>query len=266
MPYADSRGTRIHYTIEGLEDAPVLVLLRGLARSSRYWLDFRELLARRYRVVLIDNRGVERSDSPRPPYTTATMADDAAAVLDHAAIERAHVFGISLGGMIAQELALRHPDRVDKLVLAATTPGGRKARSTPLRSVYVLLRGGTMPFDRAIHYTASVVLAPAFAQERGDILQTWIDLATSEPPPFRGLLGQFLAAARHDAWDRLHHIAHSTLVITGDEDRLIPSQNSYLLLSRLKDARLHIVDGGGHDFVTELPEQTTRVVSTFLDR
>jgi 3-oxoadipate enol-lactonase len=264
MPFARHGRIRLYYELDGPENAPALVLVRGFARSSAYWLDLRHNLARRFRLLLLDNRGVGRSDTPRPPYSTTSMADDVVAAMDASGIPRAHVFGLSMGGMIAQWVALRHPQRVERLVLAATSPGGRGARAVPLRARLSLLRSGAMPFERAIRYTAPWVLAPEFRARRPDILDTWAALAATEPPTFAGLAGQILAVARHDAWEDLPQIRARTLVVTGDADRLIPPVNSHRMAGRLPRSALHVFDGAGHDFPTELPEETASVVEDFL--
>ena len=127
MPFATARNARIHYTVHGDRRGTPVVLLQGLGLSSRFWFDVPELLSEDAetprRVIAVDNRGTGRSDKPRTPWTMSTMADDVAAVLDDAGVEGAFVVGISMGGMIAQHVALRHPTRVKGLVLLATTAG-----------------------------------------------------------------------------------------------------------------------------------------------
>ncbi len=264
MPFARSGRVRIHYETLGDPGAPPLVLIRGLARSARYWVDFHELCAERFHVVLVDNRGVGFSDAPPPPYSTAAMADDVVAVLDDAGIGRAHVLGISLGGMIAQWVAARHPGRVSRLVLGCTTSGGRLGGTTPLAASLALLRGGTMPFHDAMRYTAEYVCAERFLAERPEVIDQWVEIARREPPPFAGLLGQILAAARHDCSRHLARIGAPTLVVTGDADRLIPPIHSYRLAARLPRARLRVLPGAGHDFPTEVPEAAAALVTRFL--
>ena len=264
MPFARSGGVRIHYELLGPEDATPLVMLRGLARSARYWVDVPELLAERFRVVLMDNRGVGYSDSPRPPYTTQQMADDVIAVMDAASIRRAHLFGISLGGMIAQWVAARYPERIDRLVLGCTTAGGRAGTGATLGATLSLLRAGAMPFDEAMRYTANYVMAPHFLEQRPEVVDHWVEIARKEPPRFAGLAGQMLAAMRHDCSRHLHRIQSETLVITGDADRLIPAINSYRLVERIPRARIRILHRAGHDFPTELPEQTAEHITRFV--
>jgi pimeloyl-ACP methyl ester carboxylesterase len=259
-------GTRLYYEVGGREDGAPLVLIRGLGRSSSYWLEFRELLEQERRVLVLDNRGIGRSDTPRLPWGTDAMADDVAEVLIDSGVQRADVFGISLGGMIAQHLALRHPHRVGRLVLACTTPGGRAATRIELRAAAALARSATMPYDEAIRFSAPWVLSPAHLERRPEIVDVWIAIAASEPKSRAGLVGQLLAAARHDASGLLRHLEHEALVFTGDADRLMPPANSHRLAELLPRATLRTVRGAGHDVPTERPEETAELVLEFLQR
>lgn len=257
------RGHRIYFEIGGASGPPI-VLVRGLARSSSYWLELRTILEAERRVIVFDNRGVGRSDVPRPPWSTEDMADDAAVVLRACGVERADVLGISLGGMIAQHLALRHPHRVRRLILACTTPGGAGARSTPRLAALALARSSTMPFAEGIRFSAPWVLSDEALRARPEIVDIWVAIAEREPRSRAGVLAQLLAAARHDAWDLLPHLEQPTLVVTGDADRLIPADNSRVLAERIPNASLRTLRGAGHDFPTERPEETARIVSAFL--
>lgn len=264
MPLVARGPVELYYELRGDPAAPPLLLVRGLGRTHEHWLDVADLLARRFRLVLMDNRGVGRSSVPRPPYSTRAMADDCARVLDHAEIQRAHVFGMSLGGMIAQELALRHPARVDRLALGCTTAGRRAGHPTPLRSAARLL--GAMRFDaeRAVAHTAPIVVTPAFLARRPDVLATWQRLARERPLTRRGVLGQFLAAGRHDTARRLDRIRARTLVLSGDADQLIPVANARYLARAIRGATLELLAGAGHDFTTEQPEASAELIERFL--
>ena len=266
MPIADQSGCRLHYDLHGEPSAAPLVLIRGLARSGRYWGPFLDLMAARaqFRLLVLDNRGVGKSGVTRPPYTTAQLADDVTCVLDHAGVARAHVFGISLGGMVAQELALRHPARVDHLVLGCTTAGGRRSRRNPWRAVAALIRSGFAAPQRSLDILVPYLLAEDTLQRRPEIATLWLELARAEPLSRGGVLGQLIAAGLHDTWDRLPSIRAPTLVITGDADRLTPPENSRLLAQRIPGARLELLPGAGHDFTTDQPERSVDIVSAFL--
>src|SRR5213075_783205 len=139
-----------------------------------------DLLPTRQRLLVIDNRGVGKSDATWPPYSTARLADDVAAVMDHAGVARAHVFGMSLGGMIAQQLALRHPQRIDRLILGCTTPGGRSAHPTPVRSQRALVRAA---FGDDEPVTALLLARPTAE------LRAWLSgLRRTETTHLRGFL------------------------------------------------------------------------------
>jgi 3-oxoadipate enol-lactonase len=260
MPYAERSGCRLHYELSGDAALPVLVMIRGLARSKRYWGPLLPLLAPYVRLLLIDNRGVGRSGATRGPYSTRMLADDAAAVMDAAAIGRAHVFGMSLGGMIAQELALAHAERVDRLVLGCTTPGGPRAARTSLRVMSSMLAARLGRHDRLFALLAS----DASMAARPEIRAWWLELERTEPVPMRGLFGQIVAALRHDAFDRLEGIRQRTLVVTGDADELMSPENSRLLSAAIPNATLALIDGARHDFTTDRPKESARAILSFL--
>lgn len=215
-----------------------------------------------FELVVVDNRGIGRSDAPSPPYSTRVMAADAIAVLDHAGIERAHVFGVSLGGMISQRIAIDHPSRVDRLVLGCTAARGRAA--TPLGATLALARGATMTLAQAMRHTAPWVCSPEFLARRPDVVESWIRIATEEPATRSGLVGQATAGLTHDAEAELARIAAPTMVITGDADRLIPARHSYALAARIAGAKLVVLRGAGHDFPTERPDETASHLRAFL--
>ena len=260
VEYLIRRGHRIAYSLRGDPQAPPLLMIRGLGRTSRHWGAILGELEQSFRLVLIDNRGIGRSDVPLLPFSVRDMADDAAAVLEWLAIERAHVLGISLGGMIAQEVALSHPDRVTTLVLGCTRAGGGTGVSLSWRAALGLVGPMRLPPEHAIRETAKVILSEAFLRESPEVVEEWVQLARELPPTRRGVLYQLLAAARHDASRRLGTLRVPTLVITGDADVLIDAANSVYLAGAIPGARLEVLRGAGHDFPTERPRETARLV------
>lgn len=266
MPYASNRGIRLYYETAGNPAGPPLLLVRGLARSSRYWLKFLDAVAPRFRVLMFDNRGVGRSDAPLPwpPYTTSGMAEDTVAVMDHAGFARANVFGISLGGMISMQLALRHAARVDRLVIGCTTAGGRGAARIPLRVIAKLLGASRYPLGEAMRRTAEIVVSDAFARDNPEVIDRWCAIATEEPGRKAGLFGQLFAGALHDVSAHVGRISQQTMVITGDADRLIPPANSKALAARIPGARFEVLAGAGHDFPTERPREVAALLEDFL--
>jgi 3-oxoadipate enol-lactonase len=147
MPFAENQGTRIYWEEEG-RGVPVLLIM-GLGLPSYLWHRTRPLIAKQYRAITLDNRGVGRSDVPAGPYPISLMASDAAAVLDAAGAERVHVLGISMGGMIAQEFALQHPERVQSLILGCTTSGGPDAVQAEPEVLEIMTRRDMSPEERS---------------------------------------------------------------------------------------------------------------------
>jgi 3-oxoadipate enol-lactonase len=217
--------------------------------DGRFWFEMPELLAndpeQPWHVLVPDNRGVGLSDLPRRPWTMADMADDVAAVLDAVAVRQAVVAGISMGGMIAQHLALRHPERVAGLVLMATTPGlpyGKLPDFDMLRN----LVGSSLTQRRDLDTLARLVLPEREVPNAWQYLEGWVGLMRDQPPRRRTFLGQFGAVATHSTRHRLGRIHVPVRVVTGDEDRLVPARNSELLAARLPNAELEILSGVGH--------------------
>lgn len=258
------RPLNMYYEEHG-EGEP-LVLIRGLGRSIRYWEPALPAFCAHFRTIVFDNRGVGRTDSPFGLYSTQQMAGDTAALMQAIGLERAHVFGISLGGMIAQELALRHRSRVRRLVLAATRPGGSVSLPTPRSTVRRLARAATLPLSRANQVHAELTLSPSFVRENDWIVPKWDAWAQADPNKKRGRVGQVAAATGHDAWERLPHLKAQTLVVTGDLDLMIPKENSSLLAERIPGARLRTLRGAAHDLSTERPEELADLVADFLER
>jgi 3-oxoadipate enol-lactonase len=258
MPFATGPGgVRIHYEVHAEPGAgaagPAVVLVQGLGLSSRFWFDMPARLAggpKPRRVVVLDNRGVGRSDKPRGPYRMATLADDVAAVIEAAGVERAIVVGISLGGMIAQHVALRHPDKVAGLVLLATTAGLPYARPPTMRALATLLglpiagRFRTAPqVGRAL---ARMLLSAKDVPRARELLSEWPAAMRAEPMRPRSYFAQLAAVATHSTGFRLRRLACPTVVVTGDEDILIPPKNSRMLAKLVPGAHLEVVRECGH--------------------
>lgn len=256
MPFLDRGSHRLHYEIHGPDDAPPLLLLMGLGLSSRAWDLLPERLCDRFRVVAFDNRGTGRSSCRPAPFRIAHLADDAAAVLDAARVESAGVFGISMGGMIAIELALRHPDRVHALALGATSAGWLRSRKPKATTLAQLLLGAAIrrPTDRF----ARLLVSAEHLSGNCDAFRTWFHRAEHAHPITSAL--QVAAVALHATESRISRIRVPTLVITGDGDRLVPPENSYRLAEWIDDARLVVFPGAGHCFPVERLEETVEAL------
>lgn len=261
--YARNGRVRLYYETHGLPEGPPLLLLRGLTRTIRHWGSLLDDLGASFRIVVMDNRGAGRSDAPLGIYSIKTMADDAALVLAAAGVERAAVFGISLGGAVAQELCLRHPAAVSHLVLGCTRANKRDSQPPRAATVRDLLCLLWLPESRALERSTPLVLSQAFLAEHPEVLDEWKRIATIDPTRRRALIGQVGAMARHDTRDRLATIQVPTLVVSGDADRLIEVECSHRLAQRIPGARLEILRGAGHDLPAERPSQLAALLREF---
>jgi pimeloyl-ACP methyl ester carboxylesterase len=251
-------GATVRIAWEAVGSGPPVVLVHGLGYGRWGWGPVVAPLAERFRVVLLDNRGIGESDVPPGPYTAQELADDVARVLDEAGIVRAHVVGTSLGGMVAQELALGRPERVDRLVLACTTPGGPKAYPLPVETLALMAQAPLLPRDVALRrFVENALAGPEHVEE-----VTALRLAN--PPDLAGWAAQAAAGTAFDAFDRLGEIDAPTLVLHGTKDVVVDPRNSALLAERIPGARLALFPDCGHLFFWERPERFVELVEEFL--
>jgi 3-oxoadipate enol-lactonase len=264
MPTTDGPSPRIHYEIRGRQDAPVLVMLRGLGRSRRHWGGVSELLEIDFRLLLVDNRGVGKSEAVRAPYTTAEMAADVVRVLDHAEVPRAHVFGMSLGGMIAQELAIEHPGRIDRLVLGLHDAGRKRSPAGPPHGLRVPREraprrrrrlgrdGGALPLERRV----------SRASPRGDRSVDRDRDRRARRTRHDGAAAPRRRPARREPAPPSHHRPDPHRELR--PRRSHPPENSRLLARAVAGAEIAWVAGAAHDFATERPDETARLLRRFL--
>ena len=246
---------------ESRGDGPPLLLIHGLGYARWGWEPVADRLAERFRVLLFDNRGIGESEVPPGPYTAAAMAEDALQVLDEAGVERAHVVGTSLGGMVAQELALAHPARVDRLVLACTTPGGAGAFPLPQRTLALIAEAPSLAPEVALRRFVENALADDSPEVLVDRIYAH---RLASPPDPAGWQAQAAAGASFDALDRIGDIGAPTLILHGTDDGVVDSRNAALLAERIPDARVRLFEGRGHLFFWEDPDGFVEAVEGFL--
>ena len=259
MPFVENQGAQIYWDEEG-QGTPLLLIM-GLGAASVFWWRTRPVLAARYRTIALDNRGVGRSQVPPGPYSIPLMASDALAVLDAAGVDRAHVFGISMGGMIAQEFALQYPKRVRSLILGCTAPGGPNSVRADPEAVEILKARAILSPEEAEKAFLPFLYDASTPRERIDEdlekRRAWL------PTP-AGYTAQLQAVFTWQAFDRLPQIAAPTLVIHGRNDRLVPHGNGELIAARIPGARLLLLPSANHLFITDQPEATARAIMEFL--
>lgn len=265
MPHIQTNGVNLYYEEHGSGEP--LVLIMGFTVSSVGWHWNIPDFAKQFRVIAFDNRGVGQSDKPNVPYSMAMFADDTAGVLAGLGIDSAHIFGISMGGMIAQEFALRYPQRVKTLTLGCTNCGGpRTVLPTDPDVLNMLANVNSMDVAQAALTMTKVAVTPWFMQKRMDVLIELQRLSSHHPTPQHGMVCQMAAIQGHDTYDRLSQLTMSTLVITGKEDGLVPPENSVTLTQRIPNADLVLLANASHLFNIELPGATVDVVTHFIHR
>jgi 3-oxoadipate enol-lactonase len=267
MPEANIGDISLYYEIHG-EGYP-LVLIRGLGSNADHWYSQLPSLSEKYRVITFDNRGIARSKDPRSEnpgeaLTVPLMAEDTLGLLNALDLDRPHIMGLSMGGMIAQELAISHPERVNGLVLACTHSGGpRQIRPTAeveeLFKEMVYVGSPQSKMD-----AAPVLFDPDTLAHRPECARKYAEISLKHPAGPEILTRQWMAVQAHDAWDRLPEIKAPTLVLTGDADVLIPPGNSEILAERIPNARLIVIPGGGHQILVEEADACNEAILTFL--
>ena len=253
-------------------DAAPLLLIHGFACGSKDWGSLPQALATisRREVLSFDNRGIGESSVPDGPYSVDLMASDALTVLDSANVPRAHVLGISLGGMIAQSLALEHPRRVRGLVLGATSHGGRQAHPVPDEFVTLCTRWAAedLPNESPCvdEFLRWMLPASAMAQPSGArLLDQFKSSFLHTSRGSTGLLGQLAALGRFNSTKRLEALArHRTLAICGSLDAVIPPANSESLQQRIPGAKLTQWENAGHFFWAHRPSEVAGLLARFL--
>ncbi|HYZ27701.1 MAG TPA: alpha/beta fold hydrolase [Thermoleophilaceae bacterium] len=265
MPLASNGTIKLHWESAG--EGPPVLLIAGQGMTVDAWWATIPVLAESFRVIAFDNRDTGRSTRLPWPYTVAQMAGDAVAVLDAAGARRAHVYGISLGSLVAQEVALRHPDRVDALVLGASSGGGFAAYKPPPSSLAqtFLVRAGTMGAEEAQWAAVPYTYAEKSRRVHAERIATDIAHRLKSPPEPLAYVHQAAAVATHDAYERLNRLAAPTLVVHGEEDVFVPPANALVLAERIPGAELRLWPDAGHMYIVDEP-RADQEIARFLVR
>lgn len=260
--FANSNGTQIYYQVKG-EGEP-LVLIMGFGADGDVWEKHIAVYEKHFKCIILDNRGVGKSDQPKGPYTTSMMADDVIAVMDHAGVDQARVAGISMGGAITQALTLNHPARVRSIALISTWPRFNNYAKTVYESLKKL-RVTSKPED-FMELLQLWIFAPPYYENGMDDLKQGQQGAASNPQPQsqNGFEGQLDACIHHDVVDRLHEIKVPTLITVGDMDIFTPPAFSKMLQEGIQDSIYVNFPTGGHVHHWEDLERFNAITTEFL--
>jgi len=264
VPFARNGAAEIAYRAVGPSGGEPVLLIMGLGGSGRMWWRLEPHVAREHRALLIDNRGTGDSDRIRGPISMADLAADAVAVLDAAGVERAHVVGVSMGGMVAQHVGLDHRQRVRSLVLACTTAGGRSGPPPWRLLLSTALRPVVGP-GRTWGLVAPILYAPATLRDQRARLREDLDRRIADATPSATLYAQMGAIRGHDVRARLSELEGiPTLVLHGAADALVPPAAGRYLAERIPGARLRLIPGAGHVMTTDAEEEVASAILEHL--
>jgi 3-oxoadipate enol-lactonase len=260
VPYIRVGGIQIYYEIHGT-GGHTLTMIRGLGSDLLAWFPQIPELSEHFRTVVFDNRGAGRTDKPDEPYSIKQMAEDVNGLLDALHIRRTALLGISMGGMIAQEFAINHPEKLNCLILGCTTLGGPESVPPPPEVlIAILARPDADEKTRQLQERA-IFCDDTIANHR-DVIVAYTEAKSKFPIPPFSLARQADAIRKHDTASRLGQIQTPTLVMTGTDDRLVPPRNSRLITARIPGAILKEFPGG-HLFMTEYPDVFNHAVIDF---
>lgn len=262
MPKIQVNNINLFYEIQG-EGEPLL-LIYGLAGRGNGFLYQTPELSKHFRTITFDNRGVGETDQPEEPYSIAQMADDAAGLLDALGIASSNVFGISMGGMIAQELVLRHPQKVRKLALGCTHCGIKHCVPSPdwVTKIFKSLPG--KPREQVVREGVAFNYSPHTIEHNSQLIESLVPLFVDNRQRLKSYLNQLGAVYEFNAYDRLPQISTRTLVLTGADDVLVPPGNSKIIAERIPNARLIEFPEAGHLFFIEKADAVNRALLDFF--
>lgn len=263
MPYQTVNGIKIHYEEQGKGEP--LVLINGLAFPMDLWFAQIEDLSKDYRVIALDNRGIGQSDKPDEEYSIALMASDAVGLLKALGIEKAHVAGLSMGGFIAQEIALSCPEMVNRLILVATGMGGPRSAELgrPFWEKVAAAIQGKPPQD-VYRIDLTLMTAPGFAEKHPDIIEKAAALRMRHPQPLHAFLRQLAACNAFDHNSRTPDITRPTQIILGNDDPIFPIALAEDFQKALPEAKMIIYENCGHAIHLEKAGELTRDIREFL--
>jgi 3-oxoadipate enol-lactonase len=262
MPLARNGSVELYWESSG--HGPAVLLIAGQGMTLQGWWATVPVLMRTFRVIVFDNRDTGRSSRMMFPYTVAQMAEDAVAVLDSAGESRAHVYGLSLGGSVAQEIALRHPERVHGLVLGASTPGAPRAILPSPPALTFFARAGAMGPEEAEWAAVPYSYGAATRRRHGHRIAENIARRLTSPIDTLTYLHQAAAIATHSTCRRLGRITAPTLVVHGEQDMIVPPGNGRLLAERIPEAQLSMWPDAGHMYVIDEPRADRQIAQYLL--
>lgn len=263
MSKVQTSNYEIHHEIYG-QGYP-LILIPGFATGLWIWYHQIPEFSKNYKTIVFDNRGVGRSKNPIYPFSIERMADDVADLMDFLRVRKAHILGASMGGFIAQELALKYPEKVSSLILCCTSFGGKNHVSPSAETLMAMSSFEDPNSEQRIRKNLKFALAQDFQTTKEEEFEKIVGLRLANPILYQAYLSQLQAAMTFDVEAKLKDLTTPTLIVTGDKDPMVPVANSYNLAKRIKDSRLEVINDGGHSVFIEYPKVFNQLVIDFLN-
>ncbi len=265
MPKATANGIEIYYETHG--QGQPLVLISGIGYTSWQWHQMIPLLAGHFQVITFDNRGVGQTDKPEGPYTAHMLAADTVGLLDALGIDKAIIMGHSMGGFIAQAMALEFPHKVEKLILCSTNFGGPHHVPVTPEAIKVLTDVSSDPVIR-FRNGLYISTAPGWAEKNPQMIREWVDWRAAnpiEPAPYQAQLAIGLGLLQEETAfeNQLQRIKVPTLILFGRYDMVVPPENASLLAEKIPDSKVVILPNAGHFFPIEVPGAASQAVIDF---
>lgn len=262
MPKTRVNDIELYYEIHGAGDP--LVLIAGLGYGRWSWFKQVPAFSQKYQVIVFDNRGVGGSDKPDAEYSIKMLADDTAALLKNLGLTRAHILGASMGGFIAQQLAVDYPAVVRSLILCCTCFGGKNSVPASVNTWKTLLDVEGLRPEEIVRRGHGFAYSADYVRQHPNEMDQLIALQLANSVPRYAWLRQFWAGAKFDLEARVAEIKAPALIMTGTEDQLVPPENSKQLAAKIINARLATIPGAGHVFFIERAEEFNKAAMDFL--
>lgn len=263
MPFVKINGININYSIEGQGDP--LILIIGLGSDQSNWRLQTGFFKKNYQVITFDNRGAGKSDKPLGPYSIKMMADDTIGLMNYLHIMKAHIMGVSMGGMIAQEIAINYPERVKKLILGCTFCENKGVSGFSVEvSNAIEEYKKTLPGVDRIRKVVTTIIDLSFNTNIFRIVTLPLMKSAIKFSSLKGVAEQLEAILAHDTRDRLKMVESPTLVLMGTNDKVIKPTSSEVIANLIKNSKLVKIVGGSHGFSGEMSNEFNKIVLEFL--
>lgn len=254
----------IDYDVFG--DGPPLLLIGGMGFGRWSWFKQSPALSPHFRVITFDIRNIGHLDAEEGAYSVPNLSAHAVALLEHLGVESAHVLGTSLGGFVAQELALRRPDLVGRLVLISTSYGGSEHEPMSMSTLGKMLGWGTVKREDAVRQGLQVAVSEDYTETHSEEFEQMVDWRVADSPPLADYIKQMAAGAKFDVSSGIEGIQKPALILHGNDDRVVPASNAVSLSGKLPDAKLRVFEGAGHLVFVERADEVNYEILSFLRR